>query len=101
MPCLTASVTLKNTGDRTGTETLQLYIQDVSASVVRPVKELKGFRKVTLAPGEEQEVSFEIREEMLRFLRADGTVGSEPGKFQVWIAKDCTQGDAAEFWYEK
>ena len=43
----------------------------------------------------------EIREEMLRFLRADGTVGSEPGKFQVWIAKDCTQGDAAEFWYEK
>ena len=99
--CLTASVTLKNTGDRTGTETLQLYIQDVSASVVRPVKELKGFRKVTLAPGEEQEVSFEIREEMLRFLRADGTVGSEPGKFQVWIAKDCTQGDAAEFWYEK
>ena len=92
-----AAVTLKNIGERTGTETLQLYIQDVSASVVRPVKELKGFLKVTLAPGEEREISFEIKESMLRFLRADGTVGSEPGKFRVWIAKDSTQGEPAEF----
>lgn len=92
-----AAVTLKNIGERIGTETLQLYIQDVSASVVRPVKELKGFLKVTLAPGEEREISFEIKESMLRFLRADGTVGSEPGKFRVWIAKDSTQGEPAEF----
>lgn len=96
---LKAAVTVKNTGARTGTETLQLYLQDVSASVVRPVRELKGFKKVTLAPGEEQEVSFEICEEMLRFLRADGTVGSEPGKFRVWIAKDSTQGAPAEFYF--
>lgn len=92
-----AAVTLKNIGERIGTETLQLYIQDVSASVVRPVKELKGFLKVTLTPGEEREISFEIKESMLRFLRADGTVGSEPGKFRVWIAKDSTQGEPAEF----
>ena len=92
-----AAVTLKNIGEHIGTETLQLYIQDVSASVVRPVKELKGFLKVTLAPGEEREISFEIKESMLRFLRADGTVGSEPGKFRVWIAKDSTQGEPAEF----
>ena len=92
-----AAVTLKNIGERIGTETLQLYIQDVSASVVRPVKELKGFLKVTLAPGEEREISFEIKESMLRFLRAGGTVGSEPGKFRVWIAKDSTQGEPAEF----
>lgn len=92
-----AAVTLKNIGERIGTETLQLYIQDVSASVVRPVKELKGFLKVTLGPGEEREISFEIKESMLRFLRADGTVGSEPGKFRVWIAKDSTQGEPAEF----
>ena len=98
---LKAIVTLKNTGARTGTETLQLYLQDVSASVVRPVKELKGFKKVTLAPGEEQEVSFEICEEMLRFLRADGTVGSEPGKFRVWIAKGSTQGAPVEFLYQE
>lgn len=92
-----AAVTLKNIGERIGTETLQLYIQDVSASVVRPVKELKGFLKVTLGPGEEREISFEIKESMLRFLRADGTVGSEPGTFRVWIAKDSTQGEPAEF----
>lgn len=92
-----AAVTLKNIGERIGTETLQLYIQDVSASVVRPVKELKGFLKVTLGPGEEREILFEIKESMLRFLRADGTVGSEPGKFRVWIAKDSTQGEPAEF----
>jgi len=92
-----AAVTLKNIGEHIGTETLQLYIQDVSASVVRPVKELKGFLKVTLAPGEEREISFEIKESMLRFLRADGTVGSEPGTFRVWIAKDSTQGEPAEF----
>lgn len=92
-----AAVTLKNIGERIGTETLQFYIQDISASVVRPVKELKGFLKVTLAPGEEREISFEIKESMLRFLRADGTVGSEPGTFRVWIAKDSTQGEPAEF----
>lgn len=92
-----AAVTLKNIGERIGTETLQLYIQDVSASVVRPVKELKGFLKVTLTPGEEREISFEIKESMLRFLRADGTVGSEPGTFRVWIAKDSTQGEPEEF----
>lgn len=65
-----------------------------------PGKGTEGLPQGNTCAGEEQEVSFEIREEMLRFLRADGTVGSEPGKFRVWIAKDCTQGDAAEFWYE-
>ena len=49
-----------NTGDREGTETVQLYIRDVSGSVVRPVRELKGFEKITLKPGESREVSFEI-----------------------------------------
>lgn len=88
---VSASFKLKDIGERIGTETLQLYIQDVSASVVRPVKELKGFLRVTLAPGEKREISFEIKESMLRFLRADGTVGSEPGKFRVWIAKDSTR----------
>ena len=94
---LSASVTVKNTGNCAGTETLQLYIQDVAASVVRPVKELKGFRKVTLQPGESQEIAFLIDEPMLRFLRADGTTGSEPGLFRVWVAKDSASGEAAEF----
>ena len=63
-----AFVTVKNTGDTAGTETVQLYIHDVAASVVRPVKELKDFRKVTLQPGEEQKVEFTINEKELRFL---------------------------------
>lgn len=94
---LQAKVTLQNTGTTAGTEVVQLYLQDVSASVVRPVKELKGFRKVSLEPGESCEVCFDIDESMLRFLRADGTVGSEPGVFRVWVANDSASGEAAEF----
>ena len=59
---ITAKAVVKNTGAVAGTEVVQLYIQDVTASVVRPVKELKGFEKVTLQPGEEKEVSFAIDE---------------------------------------
>lgn len=80
-----AVVKVKNIGDREGTETIQLYIHDVAASVARPVKQLKSFQKVTLNPQEEREVAFLIQEKMLRFLRADGTVGSESGKFEVYV----------------
>ena len=57
---LHVSVKVKNVGDAAGTETVQLYLHDVTASVVRPVKELKDFQKVTLKPGEEETVIFEI-----------------------------------------
>lgn len=95
---LLAKAVVTNTGARAGIETVQLYIQDVAASVVRPVKELKGFEKVELQPGESREVRFRIDETMLRFLRADGTVGSEPGQFRVWIAKDSASGEPESFW---
>ena len=95
-----ASVTVKNTGDKAGTEVVQLYLQDVCGSVVRPKKELKGFRKVTLAPGESEMVEFVIDEPMLRFLRADGTVGSEPGQFRVWIADSSASGESLSFCLE-
>lgn len=91
------NVAVRNTGDVCGTQTVQLYIQDVSASVVRPVKELKGFKKVALAPGEEQAVEFVIDEPMLRFLRADKTVGSEPGLFRVWVGDSSVTENMAEF----
>lgn len=94
---LEASVTVTNKGTRQGTETLQLYIQDVFVSVVRPVKELKGFRKVTLEPGESRRETFRIDETMLRFLRADGTVGSEPGTFRVWIGNSSVVEEFEEF----
>lgn len=96
---LTASVKIKNTGKVTGTEVVQLYIQDISASVVRPIKELKGFEKTELNAGEEKTVSFIINEPMLRFLRADNTVGSEAGKFRVWIGNSSATENAAEFRY--
>ena len=82
---VTVSIKVKNTGDREGTETLQLYIHDIAGSVVRPVKQLKGFERVILNAGEEKEVCFTVDEKMLRFLRADNTFGSEPGKFEVFI----------------
>ncbi len=82
---ITASVQLKNTGACTGTEVVQLYIQDVAASTVRPVRELKGFTRITLTPGEIQTVSFRISEAELAFHRADGSYGTEPGAFRVWI----------------
>lgn len=80
-----ASVTVKNTGDREGTETLQLYLHDKAASVVRPVKKLKGFQKITLQPGEEKKVTFAITGEMLRFITEDGVWASEPGAFDLYI----------------
>ena len=95
---LEASVRIKNTGNAEGAQLIQLYIRDVAASRVRPVKELKGFKRVYLTPGEEKEITFEINEEMLRFVRADGSFGSEPGKFRIWIAdSSMTTGEAAEF----
>lgn len=67
---IAAKVTVKNTGDAAGCEVVQMYIRDDYSDVVRPVKELKGFRKVELAPGEEQEVTFYITEEDLQLLPA-------------------------------
>jgi beta-glucosidase len=80
-----ASVTVTNTGDRTGEETVQLYIQDLYGSTVRPVKELKGFQKITLNPGESREVVFTIREADLRYYTADMSYQAEPGEFTVYL----------------
>jgi beta-glucosidase len=85
---ITATVTVTNTGPRTGAEVVQLYLRDLVGSVTRPVLELKGFEKITLAAGESREVSFTIGEKELLFLRADMTWGTEPGDFQVSIGPD-------------
>lgn len=82
---LEAVVTVSNVGDRTGEETVQLYIRDLIGSVTRPVKLLKGFRKVTLAPGESAEVRFVIDGGMLAFWRHDMTFGTEEGDFKVMV----------------
>ncbi len=82
---MTASVTVKNVGKTSGSEVVQLYIRDKVGSVTRPVKELKAFRKIKLAPGESTDVEFEITPAMLSFWRADMTFGFEPGEFTLFI----------------
>lgn len=94
---LTASVTVTNTGKREATETVQMYLWDVTGSVVRPEKMLKGFSKVALKPGESKEIFFEITEEMLRFYNIDMEFVSEPGKFMVYIGTDSSTKNCAEF----
>ena len=85
---LDASVTLKNTGKREGETVVQLYIQDVAGSMIRPVKELKNFQKVMLKAGEQKVVHFTITEDDLKFYNAQLKYAAEPGKFNVQIGLD-------------
>lgn len=82
---VTVSVTLKNDGPCSGKEVVQLYIQDVVSSVVRPIQELIAFKKVYLEPGESYEVNFQINEPMLRFWNAENKYVSERGEFRIWV----------------
>lgn len=79
------SVKIKNDSNRIGEEIVQLYIQDLVAKVVRPVKELKAFQKVVILPKQEKEVTFEISEDMLKFWDENLRYDSENGDFKVYI----------------
>jgi beta-glucosidase len=94
---LIVSAEVCNTGARAGTEVAQLYVCDVVGSVTRPAKELKGFRRVTLQPGETQTVRFEVPVSELAFVGRDLRWIIEPGAFKVWIGPDCTRGPEGEF----
>jgi beta-glucosidase len=94
---LTASVTVTNTGSIFGEETVQLYIQDVYGSVVRPVKELKGFRKTALAAGESEEISFTISISDLAFWTADSKYEAEQGEFILYIGANSRDVRFASF----
>jgi beta-glucosidase len=85
----TVRVAVRNVGAREGDEVVQMYITDDYASLARPARELRGFRRVTLKPGETTEVAFRISGEELRFWKDDGWV-VEPGTFQVWVGNCCT-----------
>ena len=91
------SVTLKNAGPRAGATVVQLYLHDEAASVIRPVKELKDFRRVKLEAGETRELSFEIDESMLRFFDASLRHVSEPGAFRVQLGLDSQSVQEARF----
>lgn len=82
---ITITCQLKNTGTFDGEEVVQLYVQDVTASITRPVKELKGFRKVSLQKSESQTVQFTIRKGDLAFYNINNEYIAEPGAFKVWI----------------
>lgn len=82
---LQVTVSVTNTGKTAGEEVVQLYIRDLVASVTRPVKELKGFQKIMLQPGESREVKFVLREGDLSFYRKDMTFGVEPGEYEVMV----------------
>ncbi|VVO67540.1 Beta-glucosidase BoGH3B [Pseudomonas fluorescens] len=85
---LDASVMVKNTGKRDGETVVQLYIQDVTGSMIRPVKELKNFQKIMLKAGEQKVVRFTITEDDLKFFNARLKYAAEPGKFNVQIGLD-------------
>jgi beta-glucosidase len=91
------SARITNSGDRAGEEVAQLYIHDRVASITRPVRELKGFRKIFLLPGASTEVSFELRRGDLEFVGIDNNWIAEPGWFDVWIAPSSASGDAVQF----
>jgi len=94
---VTASVEVTNTGKREGATVVQIYVQDVTASLSRPVKELKGFNKVTLKPGETQTVSFPIDINALKFWNQKLQYVAEPGKFNVFIGLDSARVKQGEF----
>jgi beta-glucosidase len=93
----TFSIRVTNTGKVAGTETAQLYIRDLVGSVTRPVKELKGFQKITLGPGQFKDIVFTLTPEDLSFYRKDMSFGPEPGKFKVFIGTNSRDVKEADF----
>jgi len=95
---LTVRATIANSGTRAAEEVVQLYIRDLAASVTRPVRELKAFRRVALKPGERQVVSFTLRREDLLFIGRDLVPTVEPGRFHLWVAPSAqAEGISGEF----
>jgi beta-glucosidase len=90
-------VTVTNTGKMAGEEVAQLYIRDYTASIVRPVKELKGFQKISLQPGESKTLHFSLGPKELSFFDGDGNTRLEPGKFSVFVGGDSKNVLEAKF----
>ena len=94
---LIASIDITNTGKFDGKEIVQLYIRDLVGSVTRPVKELKGFKKIDFTKGEKQTVTFEISVEDLKFYNSDLKFVAEPGMFEVFIGTNSATTLSAKF----
>jgi beta-glucosidase len=95
---VSARAQIKNTGGRTGTAVAELYIRDLACSAgSRPVRELKGFQKIRLQPGESRDVEFKLSAHDLGCYDTKGNWLVESGKYQLWIAQDSASGEPAEF----
>jgi beta-glucosidase len=94
---ITVSAAIANRGARTATETAQLYIRDLVASVAQPVRKLTAFQRVTLKPGETRTVTFGLSVKDLAIYNEHMRLAAEPGRFQVWIAPDSASGVSGEF----
>lgn len=98
---LTATVTVTNTGNYDGEEVVQLYIRDMTASVVRPVKELKGFQKIKISKGQSKQVQFTLTANDLRFYNEQLQYIHEPGKFKLFIGGNSQDVKEIEFELKK
>jgi len=94
---LTVTAEVTNVGDRGADEVVQLYVRDLVGSVTRPVRELKGFERVHLRPGQSQTVEFTLHTDDLRFFGRDNELALEPGKFDVWIGGSSAADLRGEF----
>ena len=94
---ITATVTLKNSGSKDGSEVVQLYTRDMVGTITRPVKELKGFKKIFLKAGESKTVSFSISAQDLKFYNSDLKFVAEPGDFKVFIGGNSRDVKEAAF----
>jgi beta-glucosidase len=86
-------VDVTNTGRRLGDEVVQMYIRDCCSSVTRPIKELKGFQRISLQPGQTKTVTFEITPELLSFYDINMKFGVEPGEFEIMIGNSSRDSD--------
>ncbi len=93
---MTAEVDVTNTGSHAGEEVVQLYIQLVGTSVAEPVRALKGFKTVSIAPGETKKVNFDLKPEAFAIWNAQNEFASEPAKLKIWISPDSARGTPAE-----
>jgi beta-glucosidase len=94
---ITVSTTVTNSGQRAGEEVVQLYIRDLVGTSTRPVKELKGFQKISLQPGETKTVNFNISEDMLRFYNSELKFVSEAGDFKAFIGTNSRDVKEVDF----
>jgi len=89
---LKVTAEVRNTGSRAAEEVVQIYIRQTGTGVARPVRELKGFRRITLAPGQSQKVEFTLGRDELKFWNIDMNDVVEPAQLSVWVAPDSAQG---------